>query len=215
MILEEWPAVAAPSVVALVTTMCVLVSVSQAVNSAVKVPRRGSVECLLCTSSLFIKKGIVIMSEGLEAYGRNSARMKIYRVLADIRRNGHSKAQPFAVGRVENRMSDYAKANDITLASKSMYMSPRFIAHATRPSKTKKGLALTDKDFLNFPTSRRAMDLYFDGEKFIYTDYKAKFIVHPNYEMKIKGKKTQKVNLVTAGKVTDPKEFKIKKYRRI
>lgn len=97
-------------------------------------------------------------------------------------------------------MRDYTTKNNISLASKSMYMSPRFIAHATRPSKTKKGLALTDKDFLNFPTSRRAMDLYFDGEKFIYTDYKAKFIVHPNYEMKIKGKKTKKVNLVTAGK---------------
>lgn len=58
------------------------------------------------------------------------------------------------------------------------------------------------------------MDLYFDGEKFIYTDYKAKFIVHPNYEMKIKGKKTKKVNLVTAGKVTDPKEFKMKKIQK-
>lgn len=29
------------------------------------------------------------------------------------------------------------------------------------------------------------MELYYDGEYFIYTDGKSKYIVHPNYKMKI------------------------------
>lgn len=59
------------------------------------------------------------------------------------------------------------------------------------------------------------MDLFYDGSAFIYTDYKAKFIVHPNYAIKYSGKKTRRVNFITAGKVTDKEEFKLEKYKRV
>lgn len=146
---------------------------------------------------------------------RNGARAKIRAVLADIRHNGFSKMQPFSIGRVERRMQDYASQNDITLASKSVYMSSHSIAHSTRDNKKTKGLAPSDKDLIDFPIKRRSMDLFYDGDKFVYTDYRTKFIVHPNYELKIKGIKTQKVNFVTAGKVTNPSEFRLPKYKKI
>ena len=146
---------------------------------------------------------------------RRSARAKIRSVLSDIRRYGHSKTQPFAIGRVEKRMQDYAANNGISLASKSVYMSSHSIAHSTRDSKKRKGIAPSESDLMNFPTSRRTMDLYYDGDKFVYTDYKTKFIVHPNYELKIKGKKNQKVNFITAGKVKNKNEFKLPKYKKI
>lgn len=63
------------------------------------------------------------------------------------------------------------------------------------------------------------MHKYFDGEAFIFTDYKVKFVVHPNYAMKVKGisgKETiRRINLITAGKVTDANEFKLSKYKKI
>ena len=59
------------------------------------------------------------------------------------------------------------------------------------------------------------MDLFYDGSVFVYTDYKAKFIVHPNYEIKTPKGKTNKVNFITATKVTDSNEFRLPKYRRI
>ena len=34
-------------------------------------------------------------------------------------------------------------------------------------------------------SKRFSMELYYDGEYFIYTDGKSKYIVHPNYKMKI------------------------------
>lgn len=59
------------------------------------------------------------------------------------------------------------------------------------------------------------MDLFYDGKSFVYTDYKTKYIIHPNYKMKIDRKKISKVNFVTAGRVADPNEFKLKKYIKV
>ena len=64
------------------------------------------------------------------------------------------------------------------------------------------------------------MDLYWDGDGFIYTDYKIKFIVKPNYEIKIKkySKRhitARKVCLITAGVVTDSNEFKRREYQKV
>ena len=59
------------------------------------------------------------------------------------------------------------------------------------------------------------MDLYFDGECFIYTNGLSKFIIHPNYEIKISRDKYKVVNFITATKVKDPAEFTIKKYKKI
>lgn len=49
----------------------------------------------------------------------------------------------------------------------------------------------------------------------IFTDYKVKFIVHPNYEIKMTNGKRLKANIITAGKVTDATEFELPKYDRI
>ena len=59
------------------------------------------------------------------------------------------------------------------------------------------------------------MELYYDGECFIYTDGLSKFIVHPNYKMKISRELVAKVNFITATKVKDPAEFTLPKYREI
>ena len=54
------------------------------------------------------------------------------------------------------------------------------------------------------------MDLYHDGDVYVYTDYKSNFIVHPYYDAKTAKGKMKKVNYITATKVLDPNEFKLK-----
>lgn len=74
--------------------------------------------------------------------------------------------RPFSIGRVERRMADFAKDNRITLASNSVYMSVKSITHSRRKSKQEKDLIVSDNDLIGFPSSRRRMDLYYDGNKF-------------------------------------------------
>lgn len=59
------------------------------------------------------------------------------------------------------------------------------------------------------------MDLYYDGECFIYTDEISKFIIHPNYKMKVNRDQVKLVNFKTATRRTDKKEFNGKRYVKI
>ena len=123
--------------------------------------------------------------------------------------------QPFSIGKVEKRMMQFAQANAITLASDELYMSAKQLQHCLRASKATKGLVVTDADLIGLPQNRFQMDLYYDGECFIYTDGQSKFIIHPNYQMKISREVVAKVNFITATKVKDPAEFTLPKYQKI
>ncbi len=136
-------------------------------------------------------------------------------VLTDIRQKGYSSIQPFSIGKVEQRMHLYAQANNITLGSDDLYISAKQLQHCMRASKDAKGLVVSDADLVGFPKNRYAMDLYFDGECFIYTDDHSKFIVHPNYKMKISRELVAHVNFITATRRTDKKEFNGKRYIKI
>ena len=116
----------------------------------------------------------------------NSIESQIAAVLSDIHQMGYSSAQPFSIGKVEQRMLLFAQANAVTLASDELYMSAKQLQHCMRASKNAKGLVVDDIDLIGFPQKRFQMDLYYDGECFIYTDGKSKFIVHPNYMMKMR-----------------------------
>ena len=123
--------------------------------------------------------------------------------------------QPFSIGKVEKRMMQFAQANAITLVSDELYMSAKQLQHCLRASKATKGLVVTDADLIGLPQNRFQMDLYYDDECFIYTDGQSKFIIHPNYQMKISRELVAKVNFITATKVKDPAEFTLPKYQKI
>jgi hypothetical protein len=112
-------------------------------------------------------------------------------------------------------MMTFAQANGITLASDDLYMSAKQLQHSMHASKGAKGLVVADVDLINFPKNRFQMDLYYDGECFIYTDGQSKFIVHPNYQMKVCREIVKLVNFITATRRTDKKEFNGKRYIKI
>ena len=136
-------------------------------------------------------------------------------VLDDIRQKGYSSIQPFSIGNVELRMSQFAAVNGIVLGSNELFMSAKQLQHCMRASKNAKGLVVDAEELIAFPQNRFAMDLYFDGECFIYTDGVSKFIVHPNYKMKVSRDVVKLVNFITATRRTDKKEFNGKRYVKI
>ena len=74
---------------------------------------------------------------------------------------------------------------------------------------------LSDIQQKGFPKNRFQMDIYYDGECFIYTDGISKFIVHPNYQMKVNREIVKLVNFITATRRTDKKEFNGKRYIKL
>ena len=136
-------------------------------------------------------------------------------VLDDINQKGFSSVQPFSIGKVEARMMEFAQTNAITLANDELYMSAKQLQHCMRASKATKGLVVDAADLIGFPNNRFQMDLYYDGECFIYTDGLSKFIVHPNYQMKVNREIIKLVNFITATRRTDKKEFNGKRYIKI
>ena len=151
-----------------------------------------------------------------------NVKQKIRMVLDEYYAKGFTTTQPFPIGRVELRMKQYASENNITLGSKSLYFTPKSIAHPNRKSKKAKGLTISQMDFEDFPSNRNKMDLFWDHDGFIYTDYRVKFIIKPNYEIKMKlknkGRKHQivrRVCLVTAGVVSSKYDFTDPRYKKI
>ena len=140
---------------------------------------------------------------------------QIAAVLSDIRQKGFSSIQPFSIGKVEERMMTFAQNNTVALASDELYISAKQLQHCMRASKATKGLVVDDADLIGFPRNRFRMDLYYEGECFIYTNGTSKFIIHPNYQIKVNRETLKLVNFITATRRTDKKEFNGKRYIKI
>ena len=144
------------------------------------------------------------------------ASRRISNVIRHLKEDGYSRYDSFPIGKVERRMEIFAKEHNIELNGKQVYMNSTQISHARRDFKQNKGIAVSDKDLIDFPKNRRKMRLYFDTNKknFVYTDFKSKFVIQPNRKIKVFNHKAIKTNFVTASK-TSSQEFNMKNYIEI
>jgi hypothetical protein len=117
----------------------------------------------------------------------------IRKIFSDIEQYGFSRQTPFVIGAVEERMKKYAEEHKIELGSLDVYMSSHSLSHAEREHKVIVGKAVSKEDIIAFPITRHKMEMSFDGEAFIFTDGRAKYVIHPNYEIKLERKRTKKV----------------------
>lgn len=145
-----------------------------------------------------------------------------------LKKDFTTRDQAFAIGDIDPRILAFAKLEGLPLESGDeysgkMYFSGKELNHAYRKEKREKGICANTYVTALFPMKFKSMDLYWDGEAFIYTDYRNKYILKPNYELtfKMKGengkikKKTRIINLTSASKVTQTNEFDLKKYRKL
>lgn len=138
-------------------------------------------------------------------------------VYESIRIHEAINPQFFAIGKIENRMSEYAKSNGIKLATRVIYISYKQIAHATRTQKQHVHKAVSIEKLQIFPLERFNMDLYYDSLKknFVYTNYKEKYIIDPDRELREIIGKPRKVAFVTASIVEDVTNFRMRQYKKI
>lgn len=149
---------------------------------------------------------------------KERASSNIHAILKEIKKNGYSKASPFSIGKVDKEMKAYAAKNGITLGGDEIVMSVNQIKHTLRDSKKESGKSIGSKHLAEFPLRRAKMELYYDNSNgnFVYFDRarNEKFIIHPNYTMKINRVNEQRVNYITASK-TNESEFNMRKYTKI
>ncbi len=133
------------------------------------------------------------------------AQREVLRVASIIEANGgHSSREaqikPLNIGELPKPMKDYAKRKGISLDSDRMYIDTKGIEHSIRESKVAKGLSVTKEEIADFVVNKRDMAQYYDPRKgdFIFATDKAKFVVTPNYKIKIDGKQEKVVNYITA-----------------
>lgn len=146
------------------------------------------------------------------------ASIYIQNIVSEIAESGFSKESPFTVGNIESELREYAQEHGIEIASDEIVMSVKQITHTLRDSKVESGKAISPEHLAQFPICRSGMELYHDttNNNFIYFDRarNEKFVIHPNYSMKVGRAKGKMVNYITASK-TNPQEFTLAKLRRI
>lgn len=142
--------------------------------------------------------------------------MKIMSVITDIEQNGYSTQPPFRVGMVDAEIRSYSNANGIELGSNSMYMSPAQIGHTMRALHAAKGIDISARELASFPRRKGGMEIYHDsnGDKFVYYDGKNKYVVQPNYRLKLPTGRTKVVNFITAYR-TNGTEFNQRNFTKI
>lgn len=145
----------------------------------------------------------------------NYVRDKILSIYRDIHFNRFTQQRDFAAGRIEPRMRNFAKENNIELSSQHFYMGAKSLTHTRRATKQRDEVDVSIEAIAEFPRKRPRMDLYWDGDAFIYTDSINKFILKPNYIIKQRGGKIKRVNFITAMRVLNLGEFNLPKYKKV
>lgn len=134
--------------------------------------------------------------------------------IEEYKEKGYITSLPINVGEVEKEVSAHAKSIGEPLENNTMYFTGNSMVHSLRDVKQNNGIAVTDKDFKDFPKAKSSMKVYYDIStgNYTYTDGKNKFILQPNVKVKLKNGKKSVVSLVTATKMRTGDEFNMGKY---
>ena len=125
-----------------------------------------------------------------------------------IIKNGYHSSReaqmpPLNIGRVPSTIIEYANKNKVDLDSHDIYVTTKSIEHTFRESKVSKGIAVTVDELVDFVKNRNNYAIYYDPAMgdFIFATSKAKFIVRPNYKLKINKEKKSVFNYISATRI--------------
>lgn len=147
-------------------------------------------------------------TDALDAYAK-----QVKEVANIIINNGYHSSReaqmpPLNIGRVPSAAIEYANKNKINLDSHDIYITTKGIEHTLRESKVSKGIAVTADELADFVKNRDDYAIYYDPAMgdFIFALSKAKFIVRPNYKMKVKKEKISAFGYITATRINNGPE---------
>lgn len=130
-----------------------------------------------------------------------------------IIKNGYHSSReaqmpPLNIGPASSVITDYAEKNQIYLDSHDLYITTKGIEHTLRESKVSKGIAVTVDELVDFVKNRNDYAIYYDPAMgdFIFATSKAKFIVRPNYKLKINKEKKSVFNYISATRISNGPE---------
>lgn len=136
------------------------------------------------------------------------AQSEVIRIASIIEANGghasrESQITPMNIGSIPSSIKKFAYENDINLESTDLYITTKGIEHSIRESKANKGISVTKEEIADFVASKHNMAQYYDPTKgdFIFASESAKFVVTPNYKLKIGDTKQKIVNYITATRI--------------
>lgn len=148
-------------------------------------------------------------TDAIDAYAK-----QVKEVANIIINNGYHSSReaqmpPLNIGRVPSAAIEYADKNKANLDSHDIYITTKGIEHTLRESKVSKGIAISVDELVDFVKNRHDYAIYYDPAMgdFIFATSKSKFIVRPNFKMKINKEKKSVFNYITAtriiGKLSD------------
>ena len=144
---------------------------------------------------------------------------KILSVFEEIDHNGFSSRPPFCIGGRDKRIVLFSVENGVKVAPGGLYTNAKALAHMTRAIKQKNGIAASNQAISYFPIRRKTMDLYFDkyANLFVYVDEssKTKYVVHPNYKLRIRKKNVCKQFFLTTSRLKSTENFTNDKRRYV
>lgn len=150
------------------------------------------------------------------------AQSEVIRVATIIQNNGgHSSKEaqvpPMNIGNIPSSIKDYALRNNIKIESDSMYITTKGIEHSLREKKVERGSAVTKEEIADFIKNKGSMAQFYDKNRgdFVFATETAKFIVTPNYTLKIGKQKTKVVNYITATRISGNWNDHFSQYDRI
>ena len=114
--------------------------------------------------------------------------------------NREAQMPPLYIGQTNEALNSFANRNGIILKSHEIYITTKGIEHSLRESKTAKGISVSQEEIADFIINKNNYTLYYDPVKgdFVFTTEKAKFVVRPNYKLRIDKRNKEVLNYITA-----------------
>lgn len=139
----------------------------------------------------------------------------IKRMRADVEKQGYSKEPIFQLYVVTPDVKQaYEALTGTKITNPAIFSTYGSMSHHKTGDKAKKGKVLTWDDREDIPKDLPTMDVYVHTGALIYTDYKKKIVVKPEYKYKNSDKQIIAFH-VSSSLVTDKNAFGNPEYKKI
>jgi hypothetical protein len=128
-----------------------------------------------------------------------------------------SQGPPVSIGSLPKNIVNFYQENHYPLESTQMVMTSKQLQHGRREDKIANGLLVSKEEMKNFILHKNNAGQFYDSKKkdLIFVMGNAKFVMTPNYDLKLKNGKTKVVNYITATRIEGNISDHVASYKKI